>query len=159
MIELPTAFDGFRLGDWAKNPILGRFMALSMIFYYPLEHFAYVQWKAPETPLVPNALVPREKGRLADRASAWSCRFWLLYIVLDTLRAMLALRDASANGSKSNSLETRMERMQLIRNMLFTLPAAHWSRIDSTKPLISEGLRNSLMWIEAMCSLYQSVQS
>ncbi len=44
-----------------------------MLFYYPLEHVAYVGWQVPQ-------LVPRVN---ANKFSAISCWFWTAYIVGD----------------------------------------------------------------------------
>ena len=47
-------------------------MAVSMCFYYPLEHVAYAGWQMPQLVRVN-----------ANKVSAISCVFWTLYIIGD----------------------------------------------------------------------------
>jgi Peroxisomal biogenesis factor 11 (PEX11) len=101
LLQLPTALEAARSGSWSAassldshksiHKILGQVMAWSMIGYYPLEHGAYVQWQAP------RLLFPKTGGpsRLAEKLSAWSCRFWLAYIVAEMVQCYLKLREES----------------------------------------------------------------
>lgn len=52
------------------------------------------------------------------------------------------------------------EQLQIVRSLLFTLPAINWSlpRWD-THPWLKESVVNGLMWTEAVVSFYQSVYS
>jgi len=54
----------------------------------------------------------------------------------------------------------RNEQLQIVRSLLFTLPAIHWSlpRWD-THPWLKESVVNGLMWTEAIVSMYQSLRS
>jgi len=52
---------------------LANVMAWSMFIYHPLEHVAYANWTMPK-------LLRRIDG---NKLSAWSCRFWLAFIVAD----------------------------------------------------------------------------
>ena len=54
-----------------------------MLFYYPLEHVAYVGWQVPQ-------LVPRVN---ANKFSAISCWFWTVYIVGDFWMNCLKLQE------------------------------------------------------------------
>jgi hypothetical protein len=54
-----------------------------MLFYYPLEHAAYVGWQVPQ-------LVPRVN---ANKFSAISCWFWTVYIVGDFWMNCLKLQE------------------------------------------------------------------
>jgi hypothetical protein len=76
------SLEGYRSGSWAggdkwENPLIPKIakyvLAGSMLFYYPLEHVAYVGWQVPQ-------LVPRVN---ANKFSAISCWFWTAYIVGD----------------------------------------------------------------------------
>lgn len=143
---------------------LGRILAASMVVYYPLEHLAYVHWKA----------LPSSGRRLAEQYSAWSCRAWLLYTLTDIVQGYMALTtSASSSSSKEKSeddekdddhQENRIQRRQrhkqqvaLLRNVLFLLPAYHWSLSDWDKrPWLKSTTVNGLMWLEAIVSLYQT---
>jgi hypothetical protein len=76
------SLEGYRSGSWAgggawENPLIPKIakyvLAGSMLFYYPLEHVAYIGWQVPQ-------LVPRVN---ANKFSAISCWFWTVYIVGD----------------------------------------------------------------------------
>eukprot|EP00529_Nitzschia_sp_RCC80_P020713 CAMPEP_0113505248 /NCGR_PEP_ID=MMETSP0014_2-20120614/35201_1 /TAXON_ID=2857 /ORGANISM="Nitzschia sp." /LENGTH=401 /DNA_ID=CAMNT_0000400519 /DNA_START=113 /DNA_END=1318 /DNA_ORIENTATION=+ /assembly_acc=CAM_ASM_000159 len=97
---------------------LGKILAWTMIGYFPLEHAAYLQWKAPNLRgwnIGPSSW--RRRNRITGRSnntdryqndvchvdtkpltnygsmlSAWSCRFWLAFILLDIIKAGKALR-------------------------------------------------------------------
>jgi hypothetical protein len=132
-------------------------MAWSKMAYYPLEHVAYLYWKVPSLLLLLSPLFgysqqrqqqqqqqqqstghQQQGDRLAAQASAWSRRFWLVYVVLDLARSTCALMpnmttqedddddddDDESLSSNSRDLQTRCsEQLQIIRNLLFTLPA------------------------------------
>jgi hypothetical protein len=108
---------GWGTGNNANR--IGRVMSWSMVAYYPLEHLSYLLWKGPgirwlpivspttpmQNPVASTTCPNHEKSRnkrsayryssaqLASKASAWSCRFWLTWIVLDIVRCTLALRE------------------------------------------------------------------
>jgi hypothetical protein len=131
--------------------IVARGMAWSKMACCPLEHVAYLYWKVPSLLLLLSPSFGTRHGysqqqqqqqqgdRLAALASAWSCRFWLLYVVLDLARSTWALMpnmttrvddddddddDDESLSSNSRDLQTRCsEQLQIIRNLLFTLPA------------------------------------
>jgi len=199
-------------GTGSKSKRLGQVMSWAMLAYYPLEHVSYLLWKAPEihwvpltlpTPKVakdgtstcPNQVRDNSNGhiypssQIASKASAWSCRFWLIWIVLDTVRCTLALRDTELQSSRtsetapdtnddlgekevldkegtlrrciSNNNKTfSTEHLQIIRNILFALPATHWSfpNWDSQRWL-SGDLVNGLCFLEAVVGLYQGIQN
>lgn len=151
---LPTSIEGVRSGSWASSKALGKAMAWTMIGYYPLEHVAYLKWRAPDI-----CLPSRSDSRLAARASAWSCRFWLAYIILDTLRVFPS-KDISELSSEEENSIARQERLQLVRNALFVLPAVSWSLPKwDTDPLFSPPVCNWLMWLESIVCMYQGVSS
>lgn len=89
LLGLPSSVEAARTGSWgggSSNPWihkLGRLMAWSMIGYYPLEHVAYLRWTSPQ-------LLP---GRNAEKMSAYSCRFWLVYIVADMTKSILKCKE------------------------------------------------------------------
>jgi len=117
---LPAAINDVDLkSSWAtgnNSNRLGRVMSWTMIAYYPLENLAYLLWKAPGIrwlPIVSPVSIQNPDGaascrtpektritsayhyssaQLASKTSAWSCRFWLTWIVLDIVRCTLALR-------------------------------------------------------------------
>ena len=170
--------------SWSKENTsnrLGRVMSWTMVAYYPLENLAYLLWKAPGIrwlPIVapsplqnpsaaascPNAENSKNSSRyryssdqLASKASAWSCRFWLAWIVLDIVRCALALReieqksgpvtpstssndrlsqeDSVEEGAKSlqdegrwkDIITVRTEHITMLRDALYVLPALSWS--------------------------------
>eukprot|EP00536_Pseudo-nitzschia_multiseries_P012147 jgi/Psemu1/298031/fgenesh1_pm.448_\ len=117
--------------DWgkgSKSKRLGQVMAWTMVAYYPLDHLSYLLWKAPEIHWVPLTAPIRMKdgtsrcpnrdhgessngysnqsSQLASKASAWSCRFWLIWLFLDTFRCTLALRDTEQSPERLKTLET-----------------------------------------------------
>jgi hypothetical protein len=142
-------------------------LAWSMVAYYPLEHLAFIKWKAPNLRF-PS---PWPDDRVAAKATAWSCRFWLLYTVVDIARSTLALREAAnkvaertANSSSSGEdlaaiqKLQRNERLQIIRNLLFTLPGFSWSLPNwDIDPWLSENVVNSLLWTESVVCMYQAI--
>jgi len=179
LLGLPTALEGVQSGSWAAQKSLGRAMAWAMVFYYPLENLAYLKWKAPEwigTPKFASSLTKGESqtgpSRLAARATAWSCRFWVAYMVLDIVRSTLALRPtiiASPEQQEGPSTELvvevsndtkRNERLQILRNVLFLAPTIHWSLPNwDTQPWLSETVCNSLLWLEAVVCMYQGIKN
>jgi hypothetical protein len=187
LLGLPTALEGVQSGTWASSKSLGKAMAWTMVLYYPLEHLAYLKWKAPQwigtrTPsfVSKKTYITAESRptRLAERASAWSCRFWLAFIALDIVRSTLALNpkatrlppssdDASSTTTELVSLPVavssdtkRNERLLLIRNSLFVLPMIHWSLPNwDTQPWLSETTCNSILWLEALVCMYQGIQN
>ncbi|KAL3928158.1 MAG: hypothetical protein SGARI_005120 [Bacillariaceae sp.] len=117
---LPAALEGACSGSWASDHKgLGKIMAWTMIAYYPLEHLAYISWKAPKTRWIPNGGAAATKwnpfggrmqssssgadlmtsSQIAGKASAWSCRFWFAYLVLDIARSMMALKKVQQTTS------------------------------------------------------------
>lgn len=152
LVALPTALEGIQSGSWGSPKVLGKAMAWSMLLYYPLEYVAYVKWKAPQL----GANSPKTPHRLAERASAWSCRCWVAYIVLDIVRSTLALRP---NLSPSSDTQ-RNERLQIVRNALTFFPAVSWSLPKwDTQPWLSDITFNSLMWLESVVCMYQSLKN
>ena len=212
---LPAALEGAQSGSWAPPDCkgLGKAMAWTMIAYYPLEHLAYLAWKAPKTRWIPttngvatkwnpfgmNSGETSSSGKLmtssqiAGKASAWSCRFWFAYLVLDIARSMMALKKvqqttntlSSGSDKKAMSMnggdakdeqnvaatteaalaptersQIRTERLQIVRNVLYLLPAIHWSMpIWDTDPLLSNDVVNGLCWLEALVGTYQGIRS
>ena len=161
-----------------------------------------------------------DESRLASVASAWSCRFWFMYVVVDIVRSIKVLREEErkkqqelqqqrkSNQAVENKTTTtnttttsnattntihevenednhddgdenatnelvrqdddattkkrlfllKIEKLQLLRNMLFFLPSIQWS-LDKwdTQPWLSPDLINNLMLMEAVVSVYQSM--
>jgi len=144
-------------------------------------------------------MVAAPPSRLAAKASAWSCRFWLAYLVLDIARSMLAMQNVrrkmkqnndgggggDADGKKTKTkpppngqpqepeqlqsdatvdvldLGTmRTERMQLVRDLLYVLPAIHWSLPNwDTQPWLSDTVVNGLCWLESIVGLMQGIHN
>lgn len=160
--DLSAQYDGAS----TKSRRLGKLMAWSMVLYYPLEALAYAKWKAPRW-IAPSY---GQEHRLAERASAWSCRAWLAYIVLDLVQSVRKLQhpaevveqDSTDSGENVGlSTQAQMsERLQLVRNVLFVAPAIHWSLPQwDTKPWLSESVCQTLMWIEAIVSMVQATSN
>jgi len=223
---------------------LGRIMAWSMVAYYPLEYGAYLQWKVPElskslwhsnlittTSNSKSSPLPSPQPSsssssssslqwTAEKLSAYSCRFWLAYIVADILQAYLKLREerqllwnqarmkktdgddhhdyhdndndndqqrvtggknaeprTSTDGGKAVSLSSSSSssssvsypslssaktlhlQLQILRGVLYTLPAIHWSLPNWDRdPWLSEPIVNGLMSLEALVCMYQSIK-
>lgn len=152
----PASVDGALSGSWASPKVLGKALAWTMIGYYPLEHLAYLKWRVPEI-----CFPGRSDSSLATKASAWSCRFWLAYIVLDILRSTVVLPSSVEKDDDKVPLEaSQTERLQIVRNVLFFLPAVNWSLPKwDTDPLLSTGVCNTLMWLESVACLYQGLSS
>lgn len=225
---LPAALEGAITGSWVSDSkLLGKVMAYTMIGYYPLENLAYTVWKAPTFPLqyiVPQRLLrtmisPNNKkeqdrtmtttytydpSKFASRASAWSCRFWLAFIVLDAVRSMMVLHklqdeeakeqeeDAESSkgiGSQNDDDENndgddddettsaaaarqkqrkklvvdglvRTERLQLVRNFLYSIQAVQWSLPNwDTQPWLPPDIVNGICWLESIVGMYQTVRN
>ena len=177
--EWPTALEGLWNDSWAPvfggdnnnsnsqrlgklERTLGRLLAASMVVYYPAEHAAYGHWK----------VLPQSTGqRVAEMYSAWSCRAWLVYILTDIVQGYIALttptslrqqEDKEEDGDNKEALALQQKRRHkqqvvMLRNVLFLLPAYHWSLPNwDRKPWLKSTTVNSLMWLEAILSLYQT---
>lgn len=176
---LPTAIEAIQNKTWEDassglpGRITGKLMALSMIFYYPLEHLAYIRWTSPE--VLPGRTT-------ANKLSAYSCRCWLLYLLAEMIQSMVRLKHLYASQRKllkdgscdeepnqdDSDEKSRLELqrsiqnewIQMSRSALFTLPCFHWSLPNwDTKPWLSESVCNGLMWAESMVSMYQALRS
>ena len=177
------ALEGWRSGSWAggswDNPKIAKIakylMCGSMMLYYPLEHMAYAGWQMPT--------LSKFTKNNANKISALSCVFWTTYIVGDfwssclkwkelkkkfnDLGQLLATkkRDDDKDGvtevvqeQKSIAKSIRLVKIQLMRSLLFILPAVNWSLPNwATNPLLGEATVNGLMLIEAYTSVYQSL--
>lgn len=181
-LGLPPALEAARSGSWSASSesnrgvhsLLGKILAWSMIGYYPLEYGAYVQWQTPRLFFSRDKTGP--SSRLPEKLSAWSCRFWLAYTVTEIVQCWLKLREetkklqaveeAKKNVDAPKTEETvvaspsdiRNLKLQITRDVLFTLPAIHWSLPNwDIDPLLSEPLCNAFMWLESVVCMYQSV--
>lgn len=229
--HLPGAIEAVQSDAYCRGSVhhptlhkwLGRILAWSMIGYYPLEHGAYVQWQTPK--LMFSGPAARDDkysppSRLAEKLSAWSCRFWLIYTVTEIVQSWLALREEkqkliqsalaikkddhrhnnhnnnnnndddsklivpamvpesssdeeeedaatkqqrqeiSTSALVQNSPTLRNLRLQILRDVLFTLPAVHWSLPNWDKdPFLSPPVLNTLMWLETVVCMYQAVKN
>ena len=181
---LPTALEAIRTGSWSggnqwKNRWIYRLAdisAWSMLLYYPLEHAAFATW-----------MMPRLLNHHIDaaKASARSCRFWLIFIICDWISSylknkelkqkLMAAYEKNETGSISscstsnhtNTIDVKaieksisLNRLQMIRNALFTLPCINWSLPKwETDPWLSEVVVNGLMWGESIVCFHQSIRS
>ena len=152
----PSALEGVRSGSWGNPKSLGKAMAWMMAFYYPIEHLAYLKWQAPSI-VLPNSKITR----LASKASAVSCQFWLAYTVLDIVKSALALRQNQIGTGKALApAQARNERLQLIREALFTPTAIHYALPNwDINPLLSNLSLNFLFWVESLVCMYQGIAS
>ena len=183
LLGWPTALQGLLPsndddGGVDKFRRLGKAMAWSMVFYYPLEALAYVKWKTPQMVVAPSYF--GSDHRLAERASAWSCRAWVAYIVLDMVRSVQELSTQptkQGNGQEDTGTEEEdpdpsslqvvvgltpqqrtSERLQILRNALYLAPAVHWSLPNwDTQPWLSDTTCKTLMWFEAVACMVQSM--
>ena len=170
---LPLAVEGFRTGSWSGGSWkderihkLGKFAALSMIVYHPLEMVAWAQWTMPK--LIPTSRVD------GNRVSAWSCRFWVAFIAADLYGSILKKQELENNmklisgeASGGTTAERRaieksisMNKLQILRNVFFTGPCLTWSMNEwATNPLLRENWCNGLCFAEAVTCMYQSIFS
>jgi hypothetical protein len=196
LLGLPVAIEAVLSGSWAvvtngSSPRfsglhrqLGTILATSMLGYYPLEHAAYALWMMPSNSTVS---AKHQANRTAERLSAWSCRFWLLYILAETTQCALQWKelrdeqqkqqvrgdsdDSKAGDNDDDDETTTKERaaalqhavtntqLQLSRNALFFLPCVHWALPNWDRdPWLPERFVNTLMWMESCVCLYQSVR-
>lgn len=173
---IEAAMKGTWEGNWKDTRIkkLSHVMAWSMIFYHPLEHIAFMQWQMPKLKLF--------KKVDGNMLSAWSCRFWLVFIVSDWISSYLkncelmeqkrillseaGREQGDGSGSDSDSAvqdidkAIYMNKLQIIRCALFSGPCYTWSLDEwTTKPWLSENKANGLMLTEAIVCIYQSLLS
>mmetsp|Transcript_18973 Transcript_18973/g.24647 ORF Transcript_18973/g.24647 Transcript_18973/m.24647 type:complete len:297 (-) Transcript_18973:497-1387(-) len=92
----------------SRRKWLGKFMAWCMLLYYPCEHVTYAKWIAPKL----------FKRINAEWWSAWSCRFWGLYVIADTLGSIAKVRIGSRR------------RKQIVNEMHMLQPLPGWNRKD-----------------------------
>jgi hypothetical protein len=107
----------YRSGSWAggtwDNPLIAiiakYLLAGSMIFYYPLDHLAYIGWQMPQT-------VGRRIN--ANKVSQISCLFWSVYTISDfwvsslkwnELKAKLGSLELILTGKKKKTDDSDME--------------------------------------------------
>ena len=202
----PIAIDALDVkSSWATGNTsnrVGRVMSWTMMGYHPLEHLSYLFYKAPGIRWLPivsptpmqtpgaTASCPNpgrySSAQLASKASAWSCRFWLMWIVLDIVRCSLELRETRQTseisfesndgsrhaGSEEDDTEQSQHKegrckgpitittkhMRILRDALYVLPAITWSLPKwDTDPLLSGDQVNGLCWLESMVGLYQVI--
>jgi hypothetical protein len=194
LLGLPAACEAVLSGSWATSSPshpqlarhLGNILATSMLGYYPAEYGSYAIWMMPSH----TSIATKHRiNRTAERLSAWSCRFWLMYIVAETAQCALQWKDLRDEQKQQQQLkvsggsdssddddddETTKDRrdraatlqnavtntqLQLSRNALFFLPCIHWALPNwDRQPWLPEGFVNTLMWIESVTCLYQSVR-
>jgi hypothetical protein len=163
LLGWPTALQGVVANDGAdKYRRLGKAMAWSMVLYYPTEALAYVKWKTPQM-VAPSY---GAEHRLAERASAWSCRAWVAYIVLDMIRSVQVLSASPVEKGEDEDADVltpkqrTSERLQILRNALFLAPAVHWSLPNwDTQPWLSDTTCKVLLWLEAVVCMGQSISN
>ena len=150
-----TALSGTKLTPRQIALTLGRLLQWSMAVYYPAEHLAFAKWKITPTGVRGH----RQEHALAAKYSAWSCRAWLAYIVADLVQTSLALSQSSGTENNATAKQKRHKQwVSLGRNVLFFLPAYHWSLPDwDRKPWLSAPTVNFFMLVEAIVSVYQSM--
>jgi hypothetical protein len=162
---MPSALEAIRNSSWEDSKshlgsTTGKLMAWSMLAYYPLEHIAYVKWTSPE--LLPNSLN-------ANRFSAYSCRFWLMYLIAELIQGSMRLRrlyqerkEIDDDKLKKHQIEASItsEQIQMVRSALFTVPCLHWSLPKwDTEPWLSDGVCNGINWFESVVCLYQAIRA
>jgi len=138
----------------------GDIMAWSMLFYYPLEHFALMKWSAPK--IFPNIN--------ATRYSALSCRFWLIYVLTDLVSSFYKIKELK-HKQKKEKIDTqeheesillqkniKHQYMQMVRNIFYVLPCYTWSSYEwDTNPPFSEDVVNGCMVAETIVCMYQQI--
>lgn len=167
---LPSTLEAISNRSWEDKKsgtlgrITGKLMAWAMLAYYPLEHVAYVQWTSPELLQLPNGA----NRYNANTLSAYSCRFWLVYLLAEMTQSVMRLRrlyreeEAEKDETALVTLEQsiRNEQLQIARSALFTLPCVHWALPKwDTDPWLSEGACNGMLWLESVVSMYQAIRS
>lgn len=112
--------------------------------------------------------------------SVWSCRAWMVYIVAEwrccwlknkELRERMIQREkldeTKSSSTNQTQLETetqlsqlqkslRLNRLQMLRCALFTVPCIQWSMFN---PILSDNIIGSLTLAEAITCMYQSICS
>jgi hypothetical protein len=170
---MPVAIEGARSGSWsggswkdARIHKLAKLMAYSMVVFHPLEHMAFAQWTMPK-------LIPTTKYD-GNKMSAWSCRFWLVFIFADWASSILKNRELEQQKhlmadqhAEEGELERQtidkamfMNKLQIVRNVFFTGPCLSWAGNEwATNPLLNENWCNGLSLAEAVTCMYQSIYS
>eukprot|EP00591_Stephanopyxis_turris_P010045 CAMPEP_0195509208 /NCGR_PEP_ID=MMETSP0794_2-20130614/2215_1 /TAXON_ID=515487 /ORGANISM="Stephanopyxis turris, Strain CCMP 815" /LENGTH=291 /DNA_ID=CAMNT_0040636373 /DNA_START=42 /DNA_END=917 /DNA_ORIENTATION=+ len=164
---MPVAIEGVRSGSWSGGKWkdsrihkLSTLMAWSMVLYHPLEHLAWAQWTMPK--LIPKSRVD------GNRLSAWSCRFWAVYIVADFYGSILKNRELEEEkcakqqdaDPEQQAIEKTMfmNKLQIVRNIFYIAPCINWALDDwATNPWLSENWCNGLSLAEAITCMYQSI--
>jgi hypothetical protein len=172
LLGLPAALEALLTGSWsaatsststqyaAMLARLGRWTAAGMVGYYPTEHAAYALWMMPAASA---AAVKFRRNRTAERLSAWSCRFWFVYIVSEMTQCALQWKELRQKPEEPSTEETDGAvtdiQLQLARNALFLLPCIHWSLPNwDRQPWLPAKFVNTLMWVESVTCLYQSLR-
>eukprot|EP00978_Attheya_sp_CCMP212_P023092 scaffold69932_cov52-Attheya_sp.AAC.6 len=159
LLGMPTALHAIRSGSWGgggqfqnkKIDQIGQVMAWSMLFYYPLEYVAYARWTSPKW-------IKADAGKF----SAYSCRFWLVYVVGEMIQCILKMKELRQQKrllmlEKESHSNTDDE---VVRDMCFIPPCMNWSLLDwERKPWLKEPLVNGLMLTESIVCMYQSIRA
>mmetsp|Transcript_6748 Transcript_6748/g.12150 ORF Transcript_6748/g.12150 Transcript_6748/m.12150 type:complete len:312 (-) Transcript_6748:490-1425(-) len=177
LLGMPTALQAIRSGSWGgggqfqnkKIDQIGQVMAWSMLFYYPLEYVAYAKWTSPKW-------IKAD----AEKFSAYSCRFWLVYIVGEMIQCILKMKELrqqkrllmlekESHSNKDDELQSeiqvidksiRLNLLQVVRDICFIPPCMNWSLLDwERKPWLKEPLVNGLMLTESIVCMYQSIRA
>jgi len=189
LLGLPMALEAAVNDSWSVDSseqvyrILGKILSFSMVFYYPLENAAFVQWQRPyhdsdesgeaTTATTTTTWTP-------DRWSRMSCFFWLIYNIAWLTQSVLQWRtfrkqkrdlEWSKKTDTSNchdpslkTLAVQIWNAQLnsLRSALLVLPALHYSFSTASDPqrwwTVSSHTVIALMWAEGVLGLYQAIQ-
>jgi len=187
LLGLPSAIEAALTNSWCSDPsskvyrLLGRFLAWSMVFYYPTEAVAYLQWNRPPS--------------LVEESSYWfaplqwsgiSCCFWCIYVIADLLQCFLQLLEldrrkrsmrqtkkldapssAPAISTSNNTAHHAQQRLlihvqvQTARNCLQLLPSIQYSLPAFGMPssFWHPYTINTLMWSESVVGICQALRN
>ena len=187
LLEFPVALEALVHNSWMVQSrtlssshfagwdnILGRLLAMSMCLYYPMEHIALFH-SVVATRRLPNS----EKLRPPQEWwSMWSCRRWLAFTVLELFQCALQCHELRQEQKRALSIQSnkpedvspssdvnidqnhkaqRHLQLQVLRNILCTLPALHRSLPHcDTKPWLPPTSVQFLLWLESLVCVYQS---
>uniref|UniRef100_A0A7S4RWV5 Uncharacterized protein n=1 Tax=Ditylum brightwellii TaxID=49249 RepID=A0A7S4RWV5_9STRA len=177
---LPVSIEDIRTGgswkgwDDARIHFLGKIMAWSMAFYYPLEHIAYGGFVVPKLIRVDT-----------EKYTAYSCRAWLIFVLSDLVSTFFKLKELRKRRDvllKSRELgdgdtarpteeeiqkkehdinkQIKLSRIHVARCVFFVPQVVHWSYSKWARdPLFSENVVNGCALTEAIICFYQALCS
>ena len=138
--------------------LAGKLSAWSCRFWliYTVTEIIQCVWKLREETNNLRLLEDKKKNDDHDVSDGDDCAI----TTTTTTTSSSSIVSAPPAGAATTMATIRNLRLQIVRDVLFTLPAIHWSLPNwDIDPLLSDLQCNSLMWCESIACMYQSIRN